>query len=64
MQDVSAVNSNRVLARQFAREISVEEMMTVGGGENKTTCDPGDPTGSSCGVSGADPCDLDWLSSW
>ncbi len=64
----STKGQQRVLARHFARELSIEEMGmanggcggVVGPGAGKTQCDPNDPTGSTCGAADSGPCDLDW----
>ena len=41
--------SERVLARQFARELSLDELTQVGG-QRKQACDSGDWTGSTCTI--------------
>lgn len=58
MQYDKDVQQPRILARQFAREITAEELSIVGGGV-KHTCDLGDPTGSTCAASDGNPCDQD-----
>ena len=59
MQDANPKSADRVLARHFAQEMTLDEVSQVAGGA-KHTCDLGDPTGSTCGASDGNPCDLDW----